>query len=324
MVRVGKNERGMVQNPSLPAVRRGVPLRKKRVSATSWLCLAIALVPIIAFFVFNAFPVGLSFVSMFTNMEFNDIGSMTWNSFANFKAVFADPKFWKSWLITLVLTSTQFVSLCVALIISFMLEQKIRGGKLLSVVYFMPHICSTAAIAIMWKFVFDTDAGIINSVLGVQVEWLNNVEKPYLLTLAVYITILWQAPAYGIVMMKAAYKNISPSLYEAADLDGANGVQTFWYIVLPCVKAVVLFLILAGITTGFGIFDQVLVLAPVQWTGVAGPDDAGLTVNYYIYRHGVVSNEMELAAVASWFLFIVTFIVTYPIIRARNKATSDL
>ncbi len=310
-------------NVSRRTGRKGAPLHKKRYHATNYLCLLIALVPIVAFLVFNAFPVGLSFASMFTNMEFNDIGSMKWNSFENFRVVFSDPKLWKAWLVTIVLTSTQFVSLAIALVVSFLLEQRIKGGKLLQVIYFMPHICSTAAIAIMWRFVFDTHAGIINSIFGMELEWLNNIEKPQLLTIAVYITILWQAPAYGIVMLKAAYKNVSPALYEAAELDGANVLQKFRYVALPGVKPVVLFLVLAGITTGLGIFDQVLVLAPVQWTGVAGPDDAGLTINYYIYRQGVVSNEMELAAVASWFLFAVTFVVTYPIIRARNKASAD-
>lgn len=301
--------------------RLPVHMRTKRYHATNWLCLGIALVPIAAFIVFNAFPVALSFASMFTNMEFNEIGSMTWNSFENFKTVFSDPKLWKACLTTLILTTSQFVTLGVALIVSSMLEQKVKGGKLLQALYFMPHICSTAAIAIMWKFVFNTDAGIINTIFGTKLEWLNNVDKPKLLTLAVYITILWQAPAYGIVMLKAAYKNVSPSLYEAANLDGANAFERFWHITLPCVKPVVLFLVLAGITNGFGIFDQVLVLAPIQWTGVAGPADAGLTINYYIYRQGVLNNEMELAAVASWFLFLVTFLITYPIVRARNKAS---
>jgi len=81
--------------------------------------------------------------------------------------------------------------------------------------------------------------------------------------------------------------------------------------------------VLAGITTGLGVFDSVLVLAPVQWTGVAGPENAGLTVNYFIYLRGVSDGDMEIAAVASWFLFAVTFAITYPIIKWRNKVSEE-
>ena len=94
-------------------------------------------------------------------------------------------------------------------------------------------------------------------------------------------------------------------------------------VTLRGIKAVTLFLILAGITTGLGIFDQVLILAPLAWTGVAGPDNAGLTINYYIYNEGISFSEMEISAVAGWFLFVVTFVITYPIVRARNKASQD-
>ena len=124
-------------------------------------------------------------------------------------------------------------------------------------------------------------------------------------------------------MFKAALKNVNPSLYEAAEIDGANGFKKFLHVTLPGIKAVTLFLILAGITTGLGIFDQVLILAPLAWTGVAGPDNAGLTINYYIYNEGISFSEMEISAVASWFLFVVTFVITYPIVRARNKASQE-
>ena len=122
-------------------------------------------------------------------------------------------------------------------------------------------------------------------------------------------------------MFKAALKNVNPSLHEAASLDGAGAFYRFWHVTLPSIKSVLLFLLLASITQGLAVFDSVLVLAPLQWTGVAGPADVGLTVNYYIYIKGVSQGEMEYAAVMSWFLFIVTFALSYPVIKARNKAS---
>ena len=124
-------------------------------------------------------------------------------------------------------------------------------------------------------------------------------------------------------MFKAALKNVNPSLYEAASIDGANAFNKFWHVTLPGIKSVLLFLLLASITTGLAVFDAVTILAPVQWTGVAGPNDVGLTVNYYIYLKGVQGREMEYASVMSWILFFITFLISFFVIRARNKATEE-
>ena len=124
-------------------------------------------------------------------------------------------------------------------------------------------------------------------------------------------------------MFKAALKNVNPSLYEAADLDGANGFEKFLHVTLPGIKSVTLFLLLASITQGLAVFDAVTVLAPISWTGVAGPADAGLTINYYIYIKGVQQSEMEYASVMSWALFFVTFAISFFVIRARNKAAEE-
>lgn len=298
-----------------------IPKRKNKWKPISWICLAIVFIPIIAYFIFNGFPVILSFISMFTNMENNDLTTMEWNGFQNFVNVFQDTRFWKSWGVTLILATSQFVTLLIALVIAVLLEQKIKGAKALQVLFFIPYICSGVAVAIMWMWVFNKDFGIVNAVFGKNIDWLNDTEQPWRLVFCVYVTIVWQAPAYGIVMFKAALKNVNPSLYEAASLDGAGGFYRFWHVTLPSIKSVLLFLLLSSITQGLAVFDSVLVLAPLQWTGVAGPNDVGLTVNYYIYIKGVSHGEMEYAAVMSWFLFLVTFIITFPVIRARNKAS---
>lgn len=302
----------------------GLAMAKKRKwKPVNYLCLAIALVPVASFIAFNAFPVVISFVAMFADMDSNMLDTMRWNNFENFKNVFNDDKFWLAWRNTLILGTAPFLTLVIALVIAVLLNQKIKDETAFQVLFFIPYICSGVAVSIMWKWIFDTDLGVINAILGQHINWLDNIEKPYLLMIAVYITIVWQAPAYGIVMYKAALRNVNPSLYEAASVDGANGWHKFWNVTLPGIKPVTLFLVLASITQGLGLFEQVLILAPLQWTGVAGPDNIALTVNYYIYIKGVEQSEMEYAAVMSWILFFVTFGVSFFFIRARNKATAE-
>ena len=304
------------------AVRRKLP-KKRKWKSVQWLCFGLALIPIVSFAVFSGVPVVLSFISMFTNMENNDLSTMEWNTFQNFIEVFHDERFWRSWKTTFWLASAQLVTLVIALIISVLLEQKVKGAKAMQVLFFIPYICSAVAVAIMWQWVFSKDFGVLNAIFGTNIDWLNDAEHPSRLVWCVYITTVWSAPAYGIVMFKAAHKNVNPSLYEAASLDGANGFDRFWYVTLPAIKQVTLFLLLASITGGLAVFDAVTVLAPLSWTGVAGPGDIGLTVNYYIYIKGVQQSEMEYAAVMSWVLFIVTFAISFFVIRARNKAAEE-
>lgn len=304
------------------AVRRKLP-KKRKWKSVQWLCFGLALIPIVSFAVFSGVPVVLSFISMFTNMENNDLSTMEWNTFQNFIEVFHDERFWRSWKTTFWLASAQLVTLVIALIISVLLEQKVKGAKAMQVLFFIPYICSAVAVAIMWQWVFSKDFGVLNAIFGTNIDWLNDAEHPSRLVWCVYITTVWSAPAYGIVMFKAALKNVNPSLYEAASLDGANGFDRFWYVTLPAIRQVTLFLLLASITGGLAVFDAVTVLAPLSWTGVAGPGDIGLTVNYYIYIKGVQQSEMEYAAVMSWVLFIVTFAISFFVIRARNKAAEE-
>ena len=301
-----------------------ISLKKKtKWKPVNYLCLALALIPILSFTFFNAFPVVISFVSMFTDMNNNQIDTMKWNNFENFVKVFKDERFWLSWKNTLIMGTAPFVTLVIALFIAVLLNQKIKGEKVFQVLFFIPYICSGVAVSIMWQWIFDKDLGALNAIFNSTLNWLDNSDKPWLLQVAIYITILWQAPSYGIVMYKAALKNVNPSLYEAAGIDGANGWQKFWHVTMPQIKPVTLFLLLASITQGLGLFEQVLILAPEKWTGIAGVGDVGLTVNYYIYITGVKNGEMEYAAVMSWILFAVSFGISFFVIRARNKASEE-
>lgn len=293
--------------------------KKKKFNKTQLLCWVFVSLPLISYVIFNIYPVGLSFVSMFTDMKGNRIDTMQWNNFANFGTVFKDPEFWKSVGITLWLACAQFVSLFIALVIANLLEQKIKFSGLFQVLFFIPYICSGVSVGIMWGSIFNYGDGFLNSLLGTQINWLDNADY---LTWCIFITIVWQAPGYGIVMYKASLRSVNPALYEAISLDGANAWHKFRYVTWPAIKPITLFLLLAGINTGLATFDICRILAPAGVDGIAGIDNMGRSLMYYIYITG--TNEyfghMQIAAVMSWFLFIVQFVACFFLIRARQKA----
>lgn len=297
--------------------------KKKKFNLEATVGIIAVLIPIFGFVFFNFFPIGVSFAAMFCDMEFYDLGSMTWNNFQNFIDVFRDPRFYKSVGITFWVASAQFISLLLALIMAALLQRNRKGSKLFLVLFFIPYICSSVAVAIMWKWVFDWQHGILNTLLGTSINWLENAVTPSTLTWAIIITIIWQAPGYGIVMYRVAFTEISPSLYEAASMDGAGEWAKFRHITLPGIAPTTFFLLMAGILAGLMTFDAATVLAPISWTGIAGQNDMALTLVYYIYVltgfNAPSYMDMPKASVISWVLFLITFVFAFSTFRVRNR-----
>lgn len=299
------------------------PEKKKRKFRKSWImCWIGVAIPLIGFVVFNAYPIVVSLQAMFSSMKFGKLDTMKWNNLANFKMLIGDTKLLSAIKVTLILAAAQFFSLGIALMIAAFLSQNVKGTRIFQTLYFVPYICSTVAVSIMWGNVFDLN-GVLNAIFGTHIQWLNNLENPSTLTWAIFTTIIWQAPGYGIVMYCSAFKAISPSLYEAAELDGANAWHKFRYITLPGVSSITFFLILAGFMAGLLTFDAATVLAPMTWDNFAGPEDAGLTIMYYIYNTGVKNGEMGYASILSWLLFIIMVIPSVFLVKKRLVAMED-
>lgn len=285
--------------------------------------LIFALIPLCAWAFFEAFPIMMSFVSLFGDIENYDIATFAWNNFESFKYVFTNPQsgFWIGLKNTLFVTSAQFVSLAISLTCAVLLNQNRRFTKVYEVMLFVPYVCSAVAVAIMWRWMFNEDAGIINNILvsffgeGAKVNWMTD---PRAYRWMLFIITVWKDPGYGIIMYKAALKNIDKSLYEAARIDGANEWKLFRYITFPKLSSTTLFLLLAGIINGMKCFDIAKIVSPLTWTGTAGPDNAGLTLVYYAYLEGVTWDNMSVASVVSWVLFIIIFILTYVNMKAKK------
>lgn len=306
---------------SVRAEKNKVPKRKRKFRKDWVFCLIVVLLPFVGYLIFNLFPVGISIASMFTDIKHNQIGTMEWNNFAHFKTFFHDVKYLHSLKITLWLTCAQFISLGIALLVATLINANLRGTKIAQTLFFVPYICSTVAVSIMWNWLFAGDQGVLNSIFGTNIDWRND---PKTLTWCIFVVIIWQAPSYGIVMLVAAMKGVNQSLYEAAQIDGANAWQRYWHITIPQIAPMLLFLALAGWQAGMGTFDAAKVMAPINWTGNAGVEDMGLTISYYSYVQGMTFSHMDYASVINWMTAIITFIGSFIFLRWRKKTEDNL
>lgn len=300
--------------------------KKKKFSGEKLFAYICVCLPLLGFTLFSIVPLCISFTTMFTTMEYYDMNSMTWNNFETFKIVLSDGDFYKSILVTLMLSLSQLISLIVALFISFLLSKKPRGRKIFQILFFIPYICSSVATAYMWMTMFDPDYGIINSFIvsifgeSARVSWTTD---PTAYVAAIVITIVWQAPGYGIVMYKAAFDAVNPSLYEASDIDGASAWKKFWRITFPSIAPTTFYLLMAGIIAGLQTFDIARLFASwassAAWAGAAGPDNIGLTTVFYIYKEGTLYANIPAASVASWVLFIIILVLSLINYKLRKR-----
>ena len=313
--------------------------KKKKYRKESIIALCVALIPLMGFVIFNGFPLLISFIGLFCNVDLYDLTNIHWNNFEGFKSVFIERHafdlfyfdlskyFYKAIWITLWIASTQLVTLLIALAVATLLREKFAGSKLFQILFFIPYICSTVAVALMWRWILDWEGGILNSILGTDNKWL---EDPKYMTWCIIIAVIWQAPGYGIVMYKAAFSNINNALYEAAAIDGANAWQKFRNVTLPGISPTTFFLMQSGVSAGILTYDLAQLIIPNAWGVPGGNESMGLTMMRLVYflitnstttdANGV-SYMVSCACVISWLLFIVTGGLSMILFNQREKST---
>jgi multiple sugar transport system permease protein len=197
-------------------------------------------------------------------------------------------------------------STIIALGLALLLNSGLRMIPLFRTAYFLPVITATVVVALIWRWFYNPDFGILNYVL-----WNLGVDSPpnWLASRtwampAVIIMAVWKQVGYNMVIFLAGLQAIPTSLYEAAAMDGASGWRRFLNITLPLLTPTTFFVLIISIIGSLQVFDAVLVLTD------GGPANATRTMVYHIWEEAFVFLEMGYAAAVAWVLFFVVFLVT--------------
>lgn len=313
-------------------------IKKKKLRKEAKIAMAVAIIPMLGFVIFSGFPLLISFIGMFCNVDLYNLTNIEWNNFEGFKSVFVprhafdlfyfdlSKYFYKSVVITVWIASVQLITLLIALFMATLLRVKFAGSKFFQVLFFVPHICSTVSVAVMFRWIFDWENGILNTILGTDRQWLSD---PKTMTWCIIMAIIWQAPGYGIVMYKAAFSNINNALYEAAAIDGANAWQKFRNVTLPGISPTTFFLLQAGVGAGFLTYDLAKLIIPDAWGVPGGNESMGLTLMrlvYFLITNSTTTDAngtsymVSCACVISWCLFLVTGTLTMILFKQREKS----
>ncbi|MCC6310777.1 MAG: sugar ABC transporter permease [Trueperaceae bacterium] len=269
---------------------------------------------LVGFLIFTLLPViAALFISL---TDWNLLQPPKWVGLKNFVTLAQDPLFRKVLGNTAVyVLGTVPVQMILALLVAMALNQGLPGTLFFRAAFFMPVVTSAVAIALVWRWIYNADFGVLNSflfMLGVSdpPQWLTSTRWALP---SVMIMSVWQQIGFSMVLFLAGLQGVPEHLYEAARIDGAGPFQRFLFITVPMLTPTTFFVFVINIINSFQVFDQAFIM-----TG-GGPANATNTIVYNIYQNAFQFFKMGYAAAMAWVLFAIIFVVTVVQFRLQSR-----
>lgn len=244
--------------------------------------------------------------------------SGTFNGLTNYKWIFKDNMFWKALGNTFYMAIMSIViDIVVCFVIASLINSLTRFKGFFKGLYFLPNVVSAVAVALLFNFLFyPTQGGVINyflSFLGVgSVGWL---VSPKIAPFSMVVMGLWRSIGYDTILFLAGLQSIPREIYEAGEVDGANGIKKWWYITIPNMKPTFAFMIIMLTISTMRRFDDIWMIG-----GVGGNPGGSLqTIVLYIYRNAWLSREVGISSAAAVVLFVILFAFTMLNNKVLNK-----
>jgi multiple sugar transport system permease protein len=263
---------------------------------------------LIGYVLFKLVPIVIAFIISFSRWNFiSGIRGIRFIGLANYFKFLSDPIFITALINTITYSIIMVpVSIFLSLVLAVILNEYVFGKSVLRLAFYLPHISSMVAVSIIWMILFLPSYGPINTFLrNIGIEnpplWLNS-QKTSLLS--IIIIGVWQSLGYNIVIILAGLQGISSSLYESADIDGANVVQKFLFITIPSLSSTLFFLVMISFIHSFQVFTSVQVMTQ------GGPGNSSMVLVYYIYKTAFEESDIGYATSMSWVLFVLVFLFT--------------
>lgn len=266
--------------------------------------LAFVAAPVIGYLLFTLYPVCFAIYASLTN--WNGLGVMRFVGLDNYVRLFSDANFLESVYNTFFYMIGIPIGLTVSLALAVAMNRKIVGLTAFRTIYYVPVISSLAAIAILWQWAYNGDFGLVNQALAlVGIDGPNWLASTFWAKPAIILMAIWKGLGYSMILYLAAIQSVPRSLYEAAQLDGANGWQRFRTITLPLVRPVTFFLVVTNVIGGAQIFTEINIMTP---TG--GPEYSTASAVWHIWRQAFRYQQMGYATAMAIVLGLLILIIT--------------
>lgn len=303
-----------LQPERLATVSQDVQPKKRRMKRRDWIWAYAMIGPtLIGLTVFYIWPILQTIYFSFTN--WGSFGKYKWVGLKNYQQLFSDPNLGIALKNTLVYSVFSVpASIALSIFVAVLLNQKIKGVSFYRTLYFLPVVTMTAAVAMVWRWLFNSDYGLINYILGLfSIEGPRWVSDPKVALFSVIIVAVWSSIGYNMVIFLAGLQGIPKMYYEAADIDGAGPVRQFFTITLPLLTPSIFFVSITSLISAFQVFDMIYMM--VANTAL----EKTQTVAYLFYKNAFITGNGGYAAAIAVLILAIILIVTVVQVRMQRK-----
>ncbi len=231
----------------------------------------------------------------------------------NYINMFRDSDFWRATGNTLLFcVLTVPVGIFLALMVAIMLNARVKFKGGFRTIFFLPMVCAPAAITMVWRWIFNSEYGILNQILGTRIAWVTD-SRVALVSCA--IVAVWSAIGYDAVLLLSGLQNISKSYYEAASIDGAGKITQFFKITLPMISPTLFVTMIMRLMTSLKVYDLIYMM--VEETNPALTSVQSLI--YLFYRESFVAGSRGSgSAIAVWTVLIIGIVTVFQFIGQKK------
>ena len=231
----------------------------------------------------------------------------------NYAEMLGNTEFWKAtWNTIFFCILTVPVGVALALFVAILLNAKVKFKGGFRTLFFLPLVCAPAAVAMVWRWIFNGEYGILNQMLGQNIQWITN---PKTAVIAVAIVSIWSSVGYDAVLLLAGLQNIPKTLYEANSIDGAGKVRQFFTITLPMVSPTLFVVMIMRLMASVKVYDLIYMM--VEDTNPAVTSVQSLM--YLFYRESFVAGSRGMgSAIVIWTVLLIG-LVTIIQFRGQKK-----
>jgi raffinose/stachyose/melibiose transport system permease protein len=242
----------------------------------------------------------------------------SWNAFSahpvfvgldNYKTAAEDPIFWRALRNNTVFAVTSLVfqvgfSLVLAAVLEEFVHQRLRG--ILRTIYFIPAVISITVAGILFSFLYNPQIGLLNRALGAlgldswQHSWLG---EPGTAMWSIIAMSQWQSIGYTAILFVVAIQRVPREFYEAARIDGAGKVRSFFSITVPMVREMTTLVTILTISGAFLVFNEVMVMT------AGGPSNSSQVLGTWLYRNAFLNDDMGYASAIATVIFVITLLI---------------
>jgi multiple sugar transport system permease protein len=284
-------------------VKQQMTVREKREMIWGW---AFILPTILGLVILNFYPVINTIYQSFCKT--GDFGAgNTFVGLQNYKNVFAASETWQSlWnTVKYAIIEVPF-GVVIAMLLAVLMQQKIKCKSVFRTIFFLPMVCAPAAVAMVWKWLYNQQFGLLNHIFGTNIAWISD---PNIAWISIGVIGVWSVIGYNMVLFIGGLQEIPKDYYEAADIDGASIVSQFFNITVPLLSPTTFFIVQTRIIGALTVFD--LMFMVMDKTNVALTKTQSIVYLFYTYAftNGNKGYGAALVMLLVVFIMLITFIL---------------